>query len=679
MPPRLIACGRFTGFQRLTFRPDFLGNKAYNDVRNVSLVKDGIVIEFTSDITADYLAERPLFPFHENRFAPDRQGVCNPLAVPFCHDRALARFRSLLIYSLAGARFSRRSKRPGGLNSPSEAMPRTEPPSISSPRTIPRTALRPKLFTSMGGYDRAAFLNDLMAGIIVGIVALPLAIAFAIASGVSPEKGLITAVVAGLIISILSGSRVQIGGPTGAFVVIVYGIVKQYGMDGLMISTMMAGGFLVLMGFAGFGSFIKFIPHPVTVGFTSGIAVIIFSSQIRDLFGLTMADVPAGFFEKWQAFGRAAHTVNPSAAFLSGASILIIVLWPRINGKIPGSLVALLAAAAAAALFDLKVETIGSRFGAIPSALPLPSLPHIEWGTLSGLVRPAMTIALLAGIESLLCATVADGMIGGRHRSNMELVAQGAANIVSPLFGGIPATGAIARTATNVKNGGRSPIAGIIHAVVLLLIMMLFGKWALFIPLPALGAILVVVAYNMSEWRTFKGLLRSPRSDVIILLLTFSLTVAVDLTVAIEIGMLVSLMRFMKNMSDSVRILSLTKAMQDEKTPEAEPKVWAKERFPKGVEVFDVQGPLFFGAAQRFEESLKETGSRPRAVIVRVRDVHHIDATGLHASRPGAVQPELPAQWNPLFPGRRPGPFQVGDRTIGSGRCHRRGKPGTDH
>ncbi len=493
------------------------------------------------------------------------------------------------------------------------------------------TSLRPKLFTSLRGYTRQSFFNDLQAGILVGIVALPLAIAFAIASGVSPDRGLVTAVVAGFLISALSGSRVNIGGPTGAFVVIVYGIVQTHGVDGLMAATLMAGVLLVAMGLAGFGSLIKYIPHPVTVGFTSGIAVVILSSQVRDLLGLPMASVPADFFAKWAAYAGALDGVNWVAAALSAGSVAIVALWPKVTGKVPGSLVALAAATAAVQVFGLPVETIGSRFGEIPSGLPAPSLPHVEWAQLRELVSPAITIALLAGIESLLCASVADGMIGGRHRSNMELVAQGVANIASPLFGGIPATGAIARTATNVKNGGRTPVAGIIHAVTLLIIMLAFGRWATRIPLCALAAILVVVAYNMSEWRTFRTLLRSPRADVAALLITFALTVAVDLTVAIEAGVLVSLLLFMKSMSESMSVNPLSAAMREERDPIAEPEVWSKHRFPPGVEVFDVQGPLFFGAAQRFEESLKVVGAKPRAVIVRIQDVAHVDATGLHA------------------------------------------------
>lgn len=496
----------------------------------------------------------------------------------------------------------------------------------AKPIPLPRSALRPKIFTAFQGYNRHALWNDVLAGLIVGIVALPLAIAFAIASGVSPEKGLITAVVAGFLISALSGSRVQIGGPTGAFVVIVYGIVQKYGLDGLMISTFMAGAFLIGMGFAGLGSLIRFIPYPLTVGFTSGIAALIASSQVRDFFGLHMDKVPADFFPKWAAYFHAASTINPWALGMSVVSFAIIVLWPRVTSKIPGSLVALLLATAATHIFRLPVETIASRFGAIPSSLPTPVLPHLDWSAVQGLVRPAMTIALLAAIESLLCATVADGMIGGRYRPNMELIAQGIANLASPLFGGIPATGAIARTATNVKNGGRTPVAGMVHALVLLLIMLAFGRWAGLIPLPALAAILAVVAYNMSEWRTFKELLRSPRSDVAILLTTFVLTVVVDLTVALEAGMLVSLLAFLRQMAESVRI-------EGRSDSPGEVEDWSAVPLPKGVEVFDVRGPLFFGAAQRFEESIKETGRKPSAIIVRLKDVGHIDATGLHALR----------------------------------------------
>src|SRR5687768_6768569 len=377
---------------------------------------------------------------------------------------------------------------------------------------------RPKLFDTLKTYNRQQFSKDLMAGLIVGIVALPLAIAFAIASGVTPERGLYTAIVAGFLISALGGSRVQIGGPTGAFIVIVYGIVQQYGYDGLAVATVMAGLMLIVLGVARLGTAIKFIPYPVITGFTSAIALIIFSSQVKDFLGLRMGDVPADFVEKWSAFADAIGTINPQALLLSVIALAIILLWPRVTQRIPGAFVALIVTTAMTHLLNLPVETIGTRFGAIPSTLPTPSFPDINTAQIPALVGPAFTIALLAAIESLLSAVVADGMIGGRHRSNMELVAQGFANIASPLFGGIPATGAIARTATNVKNGGRTPVAGIVHAGTLLLITLFFGRWVALIPLAALAAILLVVAYHMSEWRTFKAEFTAPASDLVVLL-----------------------------------------------------------------------------------------------------------------------------------------------------------------
>src|SRR6476620_5975320 len=353
---------------------------------------------------------------------------------------------------------------------------------------------KPKIVDTLKAYTREQFLKDLVAGIIVGIVALPLAIAFAIASGVSPEKGLFTAIIAGFVISAFGGSKVQIGGPTGSFIVIVYGIVQQYGVNGLIIATFIAGIMLMLMGFARFGSVIKFIPHPLIVGFTTGIAVIIFSSQVKDFLGLTMGSVPADFIDKWQAYFLHFSHISPYAVCIGFATILIIVFFSKITHIIPGSLVAILLATVAVQLFKLPVETIGSRFGSIPSSLPTPGVPHLDWTIIKDSIRPAFTIAILGGIESLLSAVVADGMIGGHHRSNMELVAQGVANIASPLFGGIPATGAIARTATNIKNGGRTPIAGMTHALTLLLITLFFGRYAALIPLAALAAILVIVA-----------------------------------------------------------------------------------------------------------------------------------------------------------------------------------------
>src|SRR5687767_12347468 len=407
----------------------------------------------------------------------------------------------------------------------------------------------PELFTSLRGYTRQQAITDISAGVIVGVVALPLAIAFAIASGLSPEKGLYTAIIAGFLISALGGSRVQIGGPTGAFVIIVYGIVQEHGLDGLIVATMMAGVALIALGLARLGGVIKYIPFPVTLGFTAGIAIVILSTQVKDFLGLTIDQVPAEFFGKWLAFLTHLGTANPSTAAIGVGTLLILIFWPRLSHRIPAPLVGLLAGTVAVTLLDLPVETIGSRFGVIDSSLPHPVFPRVTEGMLVSLAGPALTIALLAAIESLLSAVVADGMIGGRHRSNMELVAQGVANIASPLFGGIPATGAIARTATNVKNGGRTPVAGIVHAITLLLITLFFGRWAVLIPMPALAAILVVVAYHMSEWRTFRTELGSPKSDVAVLLTTFFLTVLVDLTVAIEVGIVFAALLFMRHLA----------------------------------------------------------------------------------------------------------------------------------
>ncbi|HVZ41118.1 MAG TPA: sulfate permease [Candidatus Kapabacteria bacterium] len=490
---------------------------------------------------------------------------------------------------------------------------------------------RPKLLTTLRDYSRGQFLRDIGAGVIVGIVALPLAIAFAIASGVSPEKGLITAVIAGFLISALGGSRVQIGGPTGAFVVIIYGIVRQYGEGGLAIATIMAGILLVIMGVARLGALIKFIPHPVIVGFTSGIAVVIFSSQIKDFLGLQMGPVPSEFFDKWREYVLHLSTINPEALAVAAGSLLIIVFWPRISRRVPAPLIALLAATAVVQLFSLHVETIGSRFGAIPSSIPTPSIPQIDLATIKTLFGPALTIALLAAIESLLSAVVADGMIGGKHRSNTELIAQGIANMASPLFGGIPATGAIARTATNIRNGGRTPVAGIVHAVVLLLFMLLLGRWATLIPLPCLAAILVVVAYNMSEWRSFRAMIRSPLSDAVVFVLTFVLTVAIDLTVAIEVGMVLSILLFMRRMAMVTNVGVITRELNDEDGDD-EAQAVAALQMP-GVEIYEINGPLFFGAAYKFAEAMNVVESGPTVRVIRMRNVPALDATGLHALR----------------------------------------------
>jgi sulfate permease, SulP family len=489
----------------------------------------------------------------------------------------------------------------------------------------------PKLVTSLKTYDRAQLVNDLTAGVIVGIVALPLAIAFAIASGVSPDRGLYTAIVAGFIISALGGSRVQIGGPTGAFVVIVYGIVQKYGVDGLIVATLIAGVFLVAIGLARLGSIIKFIPHPVIIGFTSGIAVIIFSSQVKDLLGLRMGAVPAEFIDKWRAIGAHLDAVNPQAIAISALAIAIILLWPRVNRRIPGPFVALIVATVVAQVMHLPIETIGSRFGGISAKFPHPVMPHLSVSQVTALVGPAFTIALLGAVESLLSAVVADGMIGGQHRSNMELVAQGVANIVSPLFGGIPATGAIARTATNVKNGGRTPIAGMTHAVTLLLITLFFGQWAAKIPLAVLAAILVVVAYNMSEWRTFAAELRAPKSDVAVLLITFSLTVLVDLTVAIEVGMLTAVFLFMRRMAEVTNVSAVNMDDEQDDPWVTDPNSIHRRIVPKDVEVYEVNGPFFFGAVETFKNTLSQVARKPKVLIIRMRNVPAIDSTGMHA------------------------------------------------
>lgn len=491
--------------------------------------------------------------------------------------------------------------------------------------------LIPQLVTTLRGYDRTHFVADLTAGLIVGIVALPLAIAFAIASGVTPEAGLITAVVAGFLISALGGSRVQIGGPTGAFVVIVYGIVQTHGMDGLRIATVMAGVILICFGLGKLGSYIKFIPYPLTIGFTSGIALIIFSSQLKDFLGLSMEAVPAEFGEKWSAYAHAIGSVNPSAVLIATLALAIIVVWPRVNHRIPGPFIALVVTTAVVHLFDVPVETIGQRFGGISAQLRGPEVPPLTFSSITSLVGPAFTIALLAAIESLLSAVVADGMIGGKHRSNMELVAQGVANVASPIFGGIPATGAIARTATNIKSGGRTPIAGIIHSATLLLIMLFFGRWAELIPLATLAAILVVVSYHMSEWRTFKNELRAPRSDVIVMLTTFSLTVMVDLTVAIEVGMVLSAFLFMKRMAEVTNVSAVTDDFLEEGPDEEIDSEAAGRSVPAGVEVYEINGPFFFGAAELFRETLTTVTDKPKVLILRMRHVPAMDSTGVHA------------------------------------------------
>lgn len=490
--------------------------------------------------------------------------------------------------------------------------------------------LEPKLVSVLReGYTKALFAKDLGAGLVVGVVALPLALAFAIASGVKPEQGLFTAIVGGLIIAALSGSRVQIGGPTGAFVVIVYGVVQKYGYDGLAAATLMAGVILIIMGFARMGTVIKFIPYPVTVGFTAGIALIILSSQLRDFLGLQMGDVPAHFVDKWGAYASSMGTFTPAALGVSLGTIAILLGWGRITRFVPSPIVAIVLMTAIAHLFHLPVETIGSRFGDVPNRLPLPRLPDVDLATLRSVLSPAISIALLAGIESLLSCVIADGMTGRRHRSNTELVAQGVANVASPIFGGIPCTGAIARTATNVKSGGQTPFAGIIHAIVLLLIMLLFGKWAALVPMATLAGILVVTAYRMSEWRLFARIFRSTKSDTAVMVTTFLLTVVVDLTVAIQVGVVLAAFLFMKRMAD-VTQTSYLKDEMDETDTEDDESV-RERKIPDDVAVFEIYGPFFFGAADKFKSTLNRVHKKPKVIVLRMRHVPAVDATGLHA------------------------------------------------
>ena len=494
---------------------------------------------------------------------------------------------------------------------------------------------RPRLLHCLRKYNRKTFIADVMAGIIVGIVALPLAIAFGIASGVTPEKGIITAIVAGFVISALGGSKVQIGGPTGAFIIIIYGIIQQYGLEGLTIATIMAGVFLILFGLLHLGTIIKYIPYPIVVGFTSGIAVTIFTTQVKDLFGLSISNLPSDFIEKWQCYAANFSTADLWSSIVGIASVAVIMLMPKINKKIPGSLVAIIIMTVLALLLKqyagvTTIETIGDRFS-ISNSLPQAEMPHITWETIKSLVSPALTIAILGAIESLLSAAVADGVIGDHHNSNTELVAQGVANLASPIFGGIPATGAIARTMTNINNGGRTPIAGIVHAVVLLLIFLFLMPLAKYIPMACLAGVLVVVSYGMSGWRSFLALMNNPKSDVTVLLITFFLTIIFDLTVAIEVGLIIACLLFMRRMSETTDV----KVISDEINPDEEYSSLELGNLehltiPKGVEVYEINGPYFFGAGNRFEEIMATFGDRPKVRVIRMRKVPFVDSTGIH-------------------------------------------------
>jgi sulfate permease, SulP family len=493
--------------------------------------------------------------------------------------------------------------------------------------------LVPKLVTTLRGYTRPQLLADLTAGVIVGIVALPLAIAFAIASGVTPDRGLYTAVIAGFLISALGGSRVQIGGPTGAFVVIVYGIVQRYGVDGLIVATIMGGLLLIAFGLARLGAAIKFIPFPVVTGFTSGIAAILIVQQLRDVLGLRLASAPPEFIERLSLYAANIRTVNPYAVALSAGTLLIVRFWPRVSHKIPAPFVALIGTTVLVRLLDLPVETIGTRFGEIQAGFPRLSLPSISLAEGRQLVGPALAIAALGAVESLLSAVVADGMIGGRHRSNMELVAQGVANVVTPLFGGIPATGAIARTATNVKSGGRTPVAGMVHALTLLVITLFFGRLAGLIPLATLAAIVLWVAWRMAEWHVLKSQLSATKSDALVLLTTFLLTVLVDLTAGIGVGMVLASLLFMKRMAEVTNVTLVSRDYQDTRPSSDDSGAIYRREVPRGVEVYEINGPFFFGAAEKFKATLSEVSKKPKVLIIRMRNVPAIDSTAIHALR----------------------------------------------
>ena len=503
-------------------------------------------------------------------------------------------------------------------------------------------AFKPKLLQTLLNYNKQQFTTDLLAGVIVGIVALPLAIAFGIASGVTPEKGIITAIVAGLIISVLGGSKVQIGGPTGAFIIIIYGIIQQYGFEGLTIATLMAGVFLILFGVLHLGTIIKYIPYPIVVGFTSGIALTIFTTQIKDLFGLTMESVPSDFVEKWIAYISDFGTIDWWSTAVGVGSVAVIAAWPMVAKynnvlkKLPGSLIAIIVMTVAVLLLKQyagvdSVETIGDRFS-ISNKLPGAEMPALSWDVIKGLVSPAITIAILGAIESLLSATVADGVIGDRHDSNTELIAQGVANLASPIFGGIPATGAIARTMTTINNGGRTPVAGIVHAAVLLMIFLFLMPLAQYIPMACLAGVLVIVSYNMSGWRSFASIMKNPKSDVIVLVVTFLLTVIFDLTIAIEVGLICACLLFMRRMAETTDV----KVISDEIDPEEEQSDFQMGNLehltiPEGVEVYEINGPYFFGAGNKFEDLMSTMGhQRPKVRIIRMRKVPFVDSTGIH-------------------------------------------------
>jgi len=489
-------------------------------------------------------------------------------------------------------------------------------------------AYTPKLITALReGYTTRTFRADAIAGLTVAIVALPLAMALGIASGASPDKGLITAVVAGFLISALGGSRVQVGGPTGAFVVVIFNVIAQHGYDGLLIATLLAGLILIAAGAFRLGQMIKFIPHPVVTGFTAGIAVIIASSQVKDFLGLSMAEVPAEFVPKWQAYIGALSSTSWATLGIGAGALAIIIALRKLAPKLPAFLIAIVVSSLAVALFKLPVDTIGSRFPDIPAGLPMPSLPDLSLTKITAVIPSAFTIAFLAGIEALLSAVVADGMAGTRHRSNQELIGQGVANIGSALFGGLPATGAIARTATNIRSGARTPVAGIMHAAFLLLFVLFAMDLMAFVPMAALAAILFMVAWGMSEYERFITFLRMPNSDRAVLLLTFGLTVLVDLTVGIAVGVTLASLLFMARMSEAVEVDSSGRQDTDLDSED----IHQRDALPQGVEVFRITGPFFFGVAGELLDTLRRVGQSPKVIILRMRLVPLLDASGVQA------------------------------------------------
>ncbi|AJA48078.1 sulfate permease, SulP family protein [Clostridium pasteurianum DSM 525 = ATCC 6013] len=487
--------------------------------------------------------------------------------------------------------------------------------------------LIPKSITCIKSYTKEQFIKDFISGIIVAIIALPLSIALAIASGVSPEKGLYTAIIGGFIVSLLGGSKVQIGGPTAAFVVIVYGIIEKFGIEGLFIATIMAGIFLIIMGLLKFGSLIKYIPSSITTGFTNGIAVVLLSTEIKDFFGLHMKNVPSHFIEKLMAYFNNFHTINLQSLLISLLTIAIIILWPKLNKRIPGAFIAIITVTLVAAFFKLNVTTIGSQFGNLSSSLPRPNFPNINFAMINELMLPALTIAILGSVESLLSAVVSDRIISGNHRSNMELIAQGFANVFSAVFGGIPVTGAIARTAANIKNGGRTPVAGIVHAITLLIIMLLFIPYVKLIPMASLAAVLVVIAYNMGDWKAFKLVFKSPKSDFLLFIVTFLLTVFLDLVVAIGIGVVLSSFLFMRKMGELTEIKYL---LDDDKNKDVSEFI-ENVKLSDHISIYEISGAFFFGAANKFITVIREMGIPPKVLIIKMSKVPFMDSTAYHS------------------------------------------------